>query len=87
MTNRERLCDAGYEEVIILENPDYDNALIGVTEDERAVYAYNKMIMHLVEVDSMSTDDAIEFIDYNTMRVLPYIGAKSPIIIHMLEDL
>lgn len=35
--NREILAEAGYEETIVFENPDYDNAIVGITEDGRAV--------------------------------------------------
>ena len=33
MKNREILCDMGYNESIVFENPDYDSAIIGITED------------------------------------------------------
>ena len=38
MTAEEKIQDAGYEDVVILSNYSYDSALIGVTEDGRAVY-------------------------------------------------
>ena len=38
----ERLIEAGYDEIVIFENPSYDDALIGVTTDDRAVYDFNK---------------------------------------------
>lgn len=44
MTVREYLENEGYEEVIIFDNPSYDDAFIGVTNDNRAVYDYDKMI-------------------------------------------
>ena len=51
MTAVERLADLGYEDVVILENYSYDDALIGVTEDNRAVYDFNKMVDWLVETE------------------------------------
>lgn len=44
MNAEERLLEAGYEDVAILSNYSYDDALIGVTEDGRAVYDYDKMV-------------------------------------------
>lgn len=69
--------------IILFENPSYDNAFVGLTlEGDRAVYDYNKMIKCLITEDNMDYEGAAEFIDYNTVRSLPYIGDKGPIIIH-----
>lgn len=87
MSNRERLADAGYEESIVFENPDYDNAIVGVTDDGNVVYDYYKMIQHLEDHDGMTMEEAAEFIDYNTIRALPYAGEGAPIIMTMLDDL
>lgn len=79
-----KLLDAGYEDVIILSDYSYDDALIGVTTDNRAVYDYDKMVEWLCKRDSMSMDEAIEWIEYNTLRALPYAGDNGPIVIHRL---
>lgn len=83
---RERLLDAGYEDVLILENYSYDDALIGVTEDNRAVYDFDKMVKWLEDNAGMTTEEAVEWIEYNTIRALPYAGSGSPIIMFTLED-
>lgn len=44
MNAEEKLLNAGYEDVVIFKDYGYDTALIGVTDDNRAVYDYNKMI-------------------------------------------
>jgi len=68
--------------IILFENPNYDNAFVGLTlEGDRAVYDYNKMVEHLMTEDNMDYDEAVEFIDYNTLRALPYMGDKGPLII------
>lgn len=87
MGNRERLADAGYEESIVFKNPDYDNAIIGVTDDGNVVYDFYKMVQHLEEEDGMTTEEAIEFIEYNTIGSLPSVGEGAPIIMTMLDDL
>ena len=38
------------------------------------------MVEHLMEEDEMEEEEAIEFIDYNTIRALPYMGDNVPII-------
>lgn len=82
MTAAEKLVDAGYDDVVILSNYSYDDALIGVTHDNRAVYDYEKMVKWLIKTQDFSLDDAIEWIDYNTVRALPYAGPNAPIIIY-----
>lgn len=85
MTAAERLADLGYEDVVVLENYSYDDALIGVTEDNRAVYDFNKMVDWLVETEGFSPEEAIEWIEYNTIRALSYAGSYAPVIMYPLE--
>lgn len=80
------LCEQGYGDAILFENPDYASAIIGLSEDGRVIYSYPLMISHLVDKDHMSEEDAVEFIDYNTIRALPYMGEMRPIIFYSLED-
>lgn len=86
MTAEEKILEAGYEDVTILANYSYDSALIGVTEDGRAVYDYEKMIDWLVETEGFTEMEAIEWIDYNTIRALPYMGDKAPLIMYPLPS-
>lgn len=82
MTASEKLLAAGYEDVVIFENYSYDDALIGVTEDGRAVYDFDRMVRWLVETEAFTPEEAIEWIEYNTIRALPYMGDDAPIIIY-----
>lgn len=83
MSAEQRALDAGYEGIMLFSN--YDDALIGFTEDERAVYDYDKMVECLMEEEGWSYDDTIEWIEYNTIRSLPYMGPKAPIVMHPVE--
>ena len=73
------------EGAIILDNSAFDNSIIGVTLDGRLIYDYDKMIEELIEDDGMSFDEAMEWIDYNTIRALPYAGSGAPIIIQRVD--
>lgn len=56
----------GYDDVITFENPDYETCLIGVTEDRRAVYDYELMLVYLVENGICEEyDEAADFISWN----------------------
>lgn len=85
MSAIDKLSDYGYEDVQILSGEEYDDALIGITTDNRAVYEFEKMVKCLMNKYEWSDIDAIEWIEYNTIRSLPYFGAKAPIIMYSLE--
>lgn len=85
MTAAERLQAAGYEDVVILENYSYDDALVGVTEDGRAVYDFEKMVRWLMETEGLDELEAVEWIEYNTIRALSYEDDSAPIIMYPLE--
>lgn len=59
---RDALCDMGHEEAVIFDGPDFDEAIVGVTDESQAVYDYDKMVQILVERDGMDEMEAVEFI-------------------------
>ena len=87
MTAEEKLLENGYEGTKYLTDFSYDDALIGVTSDDRAVYDYDLMVEWLIDTQGWSEEDAVEWIDYNTLRALPYMGPDGPIVLHrFLEE-
>ena len=82
----ERLLDNGYDGVIYLTDFSYDDALIGVSNEDRAVYDYDLMVSWLVEREGFTEEEAIEWIDYNTIRALPYSGGNGPVILYRFFD-
>lgn len=86
MKNKDILMDQGFENFIIFENPDYDSAIIGITEDNQVVYNYDKMIEYLVQEDDMSYEEAADFISYNTIRSLSYVGKDAPVIMYSIGE-
>lgn len=82
---KESLCDLGFEDAIVLENPEYLAAVSGVTDDGRVVYDYDLMVRCLCENDGMTPDESIEFIEYNTVRAIEYMGPKAPVIVRHLN--
>lgn len=86
MNVEERILDAGFEDVIILKDFSYDSALVGVSDDGRAIYDYDLMIEWLMEENGWSAEESIDWVCYNTMRAIPYMGEGAPIIMHRLYD-
>ena len=86
MDKRELLCDRGLEDAVVFDSPDYDDAIIGVTHDDRVVYSYPAMVRILQERDEMTEEEAQEFIDYNTIRAIPYGGENPPVVMYPIEE-
>lgn len=68
------------EDAIVFDNMSYDGSIVGVTIDGRVVYSYDKMVEELMEDEQCSYEEAADWIDYNTIRSLPYAGENGPII-------
>ena len=76
---RERLDDGA----LVFDNPAYDNSIIGQTFDGRAIYDVESMAEELAADDEMTIEEAMDFIDYNAIRSLPYAGDKAPVVVHV----
>lgn len=82
--NRTVLEENGYDGVTIFENPSFNGAIIGVSQDDRVIYDYDKMIAACMIEEGWTMQEAIDWIEVNTIRSLPYIE-NSPIIMYPLE--
>ena len=80
--NREILNDMGYVDSVVFTNPDYDDAIVGISHDDRVIYDYDKMIEHLMAYEAMTDEEAADFISYNTIRSIPYVGENAPIVMY-----
>ena len=74
------------EEAVLFENPEYDNAIIGEDTEGRAVYDFWKMADLLMQRDGMTSEEALEYIEYNAIRSLPYAGDMAPIVLMCGDD-
>lgn len=69
----------------IFDNPKFPNSILGISYDNRVIYDMEQMITDLMEEDDISYIDALEFIEYNTLRIIPYMGENAPIILYTKE--
>ena len=86
MNKREYLVSIGLEDAVCIDGPSFDDAIIGTSSDDRVVYSYSKMIDCLMANDDMTYEEAVEFIDYNTIRSLPYIENAPIVMYDLIED-
>lgn len=71
------------EGALVFDNRAYDYSIIGVTLDGRVIYEYDAMVQELMTDEGWDELEAIEWIDYNTIRALSYAGDKAPIIVRL----
>lgn len=72
------------EDTLVFDYMSYDNAIIGTTFDGRAIYDYDLMVLELMHDEGWNCDDSIDWIEYNTLRSLPYAGSKAPLIVSLI---
>lgn len=66
---REQLPDGS----VVFDNPSFDKSIIGTTTDGRIVYCYEKMVAELMADEELNMQEAIDYIEVNTIRMLPYL--------------
>ena len=83
---RKYLTEVCGEQAIIFDNPEFDSAIIG-TCGSRIVYDYDKMVKSLSEDLVIEPIEAVDYIDYNSLRSLPYQNQEfAPIVIETLPE-
>ena len=83
MTRLEQLLE-WYPDETFLSADGFEDCVIGVTYDKhvstyRLVYSRTKCILHLVERDGMTIEEADEFFDFNVVDA--YVGNKTPLFV------
>ena len=86
ITAEEKLLENSYEGVKYLTDFSYDDALIGISDDNRAVYDFDKMVDWLINIQKFEYEEAKEWIEVNTIRALPHFGKGAPSIMYPLMD-
>ena len=81
-------------QMIILEGDEFADGAIGITNDYHVVYSYERLVESLAkaykEENQTEADaelEAMEWLDYNTIRSLPYMEKDGlvPVIVFELE--
>ena len=85
MSINKEIRDSLPENTIVLDNTSFDNSIVGVSTDGRVVYDFDTMVQELMEDEDWTVEESIEWIEYNTIRALPYLGANAPIICERLQ--
>ena len=75
--------DLDYLEGTVIFNG-FKDAIIGITDDARLVYDYDKIIHILSSRDKMTNDEAIEYADFNIVG-FKLDNPRCPIIVYSLH--
>lgn len=61
-----------------------DSAIIGFTNDGKAVYDIDKMIIETQQMNDISFEDATEWVDFNILNA--YVGEYTPVHIYSISE-
>lgn len=69
---------------VLLDNPSFDNSIVGISDNGAVIYDYDSMIEEMMKDDNVDSETAMEYIDYNTLRAIPYMASagEKPIILY-----
>lgn len=63
------------------ENPIFVNGFVNI---DLAVYDYDKCVKILMKRDKMTAEQAVEFMEYNTVGA--YVGPRTPVFVETKEE-
>lgn len=65
---------------------DFRTAIMGtVAHGGNLVYSYQRMVEHYMNENECDEESAREWIEYNTLRSIPYMGDYPPIVVYEVE--
>ena len=83
---KERLSELNPEAKIF---DDLDGAIVGLAENGKgiiAVYDNDAILKIFMDRDGMTDEDVQDYIDFNIIRSLPYMGEYAPVIMFMRDE-
>lgn len=74
--------DHGFYLIGDTDREKYYPAIIGIARDlSHAVYGFEKLVKCFMKANDWDWDEAVEWVEYNVERALPYYGERAPIIL------
>lgn len=94
--------EASLTGAVVLDPPSLDEAIIGVTKNDRGdpifVYDFEELVRchakdHAQTLSAPSPDEdvyaldqAFEWVTFNTLGSLPYMGERAPLVLQLLDE-
>ena len=83
----QKLEDNGYvledDDILLIDDDAYCDSLVGVTDNGIAVYDKDIMVEEFAKHYNCSTEQALDYIEFNVVRALPYYE-NAPILFNKL---
>jgi hypothetical protein len=82
---KQKLSDIYGEDLMFADG--FDDAILGVAtgfDSARVVYCYASMVEVMMKDSDMSYEDALDWIEYNTLG--SYVGKNTPIYVMGIDD-
>ncbi len=89
MTRDEVMEYVGSENPKAVKLDDLDDAIVGFADQMDGpvlVYSYTKIVENIIERGDGTYEEAVEYVDYNVMRAIPYMGPHQPIILQPVTE-
>lgn len=74
------------ESIILFDDPEFADAIVGIDEKDRAVYNFSLMVNQLMQDQSISEEQAIAYINEKTIPSTDEMGDRAPIIMYDLFE-
>jgi hypothetical protein len=77
------------EDALFLEPEWLDEAIIGRTDVggcEVIAYSYEGLVSSFMKHESMDFEAATEWVEFNTLRTLPYMGNQAPVVVYLRSE-
>lgn len=72
-------------DAVVLEPSHLDSAIIGEVQG-RLVYDYEGLAQSYLSENGGTYEEWLEFVDFNTLRALPYLGETAPLVVTSAEE-
>ena len=83
---REEILNKCDEETVILEPSYLDEAIVGINQDGKLIYDYDLLVKANIEHEGMTYEEAVEWVEFNTLRSVPFMGRLHPEVMYKVED-
>ena len=77
--------DNDHSDALLFADPDYSSAVAGMSSTGALIYSHEKMVEWLMQNYGLDQSEAIDFIEVNTIRALPYGEEKKPVIMYDID--
>jgi hypothetical protein len=77
--------ETGLKDVSLFDEPNFETAIIGISDNDQVIYDYELMVEYLVRYCDMTFEEAEDYIEFKTVDSLKTMTGRKPIILNRFE--